>query len=189
MKDFPPGKPCPTPQSAVDMYQRDAHTLAWSKGMHDNVLDRFRSLKAVWRFDTAPDDVWNDAVEFTIPASSFGRSKRPARQAFRGNCNAFAPKLKSGLAEFGIHPDCLRLVVCEIVTKATGHRQGHMVLAILTDQGTLICCNLRGCWMLLSPEWDNETIRYDWHSMEGPGNTGWVNISSQTLEEVLEMIG
>lgn len=191
MKAFPPGRPMLPPDSARNMEARNFEPIEWSSELHKLVVAEFVKLRDHFEFNPIPDSVWDDAEPFMTTPPNFGRTKRKPRQAHRGNCNSFAPLLRRKLEAKGLPLKAMRLLTCEIVTKATKKRIGHMVLVIKTivdgEPADLICCNLAGCWPLVSEEWDNKAVRYDWRRMEDAG-PAWVNVGSQGLDEVVEMV-
>ena len=181
MKKFPEGRPMVPSSSALDLYARHFEPLEWSAKLNDTIMEQYRKLTDVWQHLPGTSSKWGNAKAFkTKPL------RGEPRDAYKGRCGDFAVKLKQWLIEKGIDHQALRLVTCEIVTK--DGREPHIVLAVLTTEADLICCNIRGCWPLISEAWDNDAVRYDWKQMEGDG-PGWVNIAEQTLDEVLEMIG
>jgi hypothetical protein len=150
MKHFCGTRPIPTPTAAREMYLRNAALIPWDAEKNALVLRHFRDLKDRWQFDPKPDTEWDCAEPFTTPSG---------RSAFKGNCNDFAPALRRAIVAAGLPEDALRLVLC------TFDGLGHMLLAIETDAGTMLCCNITGCWPLDSDNWEH----YEWLSWEGPG--------------------
>ncbi|WP_422366424.1 cell wall hydrolase [Pelagibius sp.] len=147
--------------------------LEWSDHWDALVNRQFRDLKfgaeddpedAGWQFDPAPDHEW------ASPEPIFDHGRR----FLRGNCNDFAPFLMLRLMAAGIPRGALRLVVCRF------GEQGHMVLAVETTAGTLICCNVAGCWAL------GETAlqHHDWIAWEGH-NGAWESLQPVGLADLL----
>jgi hypothetical protein len=158
MKHFRGTRPIETPKSARDMYQRNAVLIPWDAEKNALVLRHFRDLKKVSRFDPKPDREWDCPKPFTTPSG---------RAAWDLNCNDFAPMLRRTLVAAGLPEDALRLVICDM-----GGR-GHMLLAIETDAGTMLCCNITGCWPLDSDNWKH----YEWTAWEGPGRS-WESLGA-----------
>jgi hypothetical protein len=168
MKHFRGTRPIPTPQAAREMYLRNAVLIPWDAEKNALVLREFRDLMARWQFDPKPDTEWDCAEPFTTASG---------RSAFKGNCNDFAPMLRRTLVAAGLPEDALRLVICDM-----GER-GHMLLAIETDAGTMLCCNITGCWPLDSDNWEH----YAWIAWEGPGRA-WESLEATepvSLERLL----
>lgn len=154
------------PVAARAMDAKNAPPVAWSDELDGAVRREYRTLKfgerggryRGWQFVLTPDRVWDDAERIEV-ASLRG----PGGWAWKGNCNAFVPKLRDRLKPF-IPDYALRLVVCR-----TGDGQGHMVLAIDTDRGPLICCQIQGCWPADDPAFKD----YKWLHAE-TGGRAWV---------------
>lgn len=168
------------PPGAAAMYAAQPHlamadapaVLEWSDAWDAVVHRQFRDLKfgspeipgdGPWQFDPAPDHKW------ASPDVVFEHGRR----FLRGNCNDFAPFLLLRLMAAGIPRDALRLVVCRF------GEQGHMVLAIETNRGTMICCNVAGCWGL------GETAlqHHSWIAWEGH-NGAWESLQPVNLGQL-----
>lgn len=173
--------PAETPPGATAMYAAQPSlrmaeapaVLDWSDAWDELIIRQFRDLKfgaadrpedGPWQFDLAPDHDW------ASPDPMFERGRR----FLRGNCNDFAPFFLLRLKAAGIPRGALRLVVCRF------GEQGHMVLAIETDQGTRICCNIRGCFALDSAQWS----RHAWIAWEGH-NEAWQSLQPVNLGRLL----
>jgi predicted transglutaminase-like cysteine proteinase len=160
MTRLTPTVPCETPAAALAMYRRNSPEVQWTPELEARVRRIMRAMRRIWIPESASDRVWDDAVE--------------DGQKFRGNCNAFAPRLQRAVVRAGIPYDCTRLTVCHI------GNQGHLVLVIDTDQGAWICCNLKGCY----PESDGCWSGYTFDHSEATGRP-WYRlgrVSAGTLE-------
>lgn len=164
-----------TPAPAAALYAAEprlapAHTrvrLGWDDRARDSLLAEFRALNARWQHlpSPHPKGLWNVPKAFTTRPLRGG----PGKPALRGRCTDFAPQLAIALAASqGVARGALSLTVCTIVSKVSDYVQPHMVLAIETEAGTMICCNIRGCHALDSGEWDNEYLVYRWDRWEDP---------------------
>lgn len=144
------GRPVFPPKPAVEMYSRQ-RVITWDEVAWKRTLILFRALKANCRFDPEPDDVWDDARQLTTVSG---------RNILDINCNGFAPLLRRILADGGFPMEAMSLRVCELPGPI-----GHMILALRTDQGTYLLCNLRGLGRADDPRWRD----YRWDSGEVPG--------------------
>lgn len=175
MKRFHPSGPMTTPTPAVDMSARTYEPIGWDDDKDALVRRQYRGLIDIWQHDPVPSAVWDSPEPFETASG---------RVAFKGGCGSFAPALKRSLAAAGLPEECLRLVLCEIEDQADKSTEPHMVLAIDTDRGVIICCGIRGCWGLDSPEWRNQYVRYIWHAWQAP-YPAWENLRPVTLADAM----
>ncbi|NIA67761.1 transglutaminase-like cysteine peptidase [Pelagibius litoralis] len=154
-----------TPDAARELYRRDPVVIPWDDEKDALVSRQFRKLKDLWQFDPKPDGNWK-SPEYRVVGD---------RVIAQGNCNDFAPTLKAALIVAGLPEQALRLVICDY----DGNR--HMVLAVETDQGSLICCNIVGCWALGRPA----LRHHDWIAWEAPGRP-WESLEPIELTDLLE---
>ena len=152
------------PPSARALYLREAKPIPWDREKSRLVSRQFRALKRIWQFDQRPDSLWK-APEYEV---------RGDKIIAVGNCNDFAPILKDSLITAGLPEESLSLVVCRHAGL------GHMVLAVETDQGTLICCNIVGCWALGKPALEH----HEWIAREAPGRP-WESLEPIGLSTLL----
>lgn len=175
---FEPTRACLTPQAAGVMYARqEPDRLEWSKDWHDVIVFEFRRLRdgnrqedyAGWKHIHGRSNVWDNARRIVLEGG---------RWAFEGRCGDFCPELKRRLQGRRIPARALSLVLC---LEAAG--VPHMVLAVNTDRGHLICCNIQGCWDLGDPAFED----YRWDAMESADGT-WLDlkpIEAGTLESLM----
>lgn len=160
--------PLAVPASASTMYARNFRPPALDDALVQLISRVFGDLKRRWQHDPAPDRLW-DTPAAIAPGG---------RPALKGNCNDFAPELKRRLAAAAgrerLPEEALRLVLC------TYDGAGHMVLAIETAAGTLICCNVVGC----RPLGHGDLRLHDYLAWEAPGRP-WESLVPLGLEEVL----
>jgi hypothetical protein len=158
------------PGAARALYAREFRPILWSPGLARDVSHEFRALKDRWKFDPKPDTTWGASTPFTTAGGKAARA---------GNCNDFAPELKRVLMLHVELPDeSLRLVLC------TYDGAGHMVLALVTDAGCFICCNIVGTWPLGAPALQ----RHEYLAWEAPGRPWESLVPAQavTLAEAIK---
>jgi hypothetical protein len=137
------------PGAAREMYQRAPRLIAWDEVAFRRTLALYRALKANSCFDPKPDRVWDRAAQFTTMSG---------RKALDGNCNDFAPRLRRILHDGGFPLDAMALVICRV------GGIGHMILALQTDQGDYLVCNLEGLGRCDDPRWrDYEFLHSEAH--------------------------
>lgn len=159
-------KPILPPPAALEMYRRNAAVIPWSREKSALVSRQYRALMKVWQHVSTPDAVWDESTPIVTEGG---------RTGFRGQCNDFASELKDALITAKLPEDALRLVVCRF------DGEGHMVLAVETDQATLICCNIVGCWALGRPALRD----HEWIAWEAPGRA-WESLKpATTLADLL----
>lgn len=149
-------RPCATPEAATAMYARHG-TIPWSIENKRIAVREMRALRKTWVHTGRPGRDWDNAKDFP-------NSVRPKGKA--GSCKDFCPELKRRLILAGLPPEALRLVLCSRAGEE------HMVLAIETGQGTMICDDPHGIARVDKPRWRLhvfkawETAGRGWESVE-----------------------
>ncbi len=160
---LPAGRPMEVLEPAREMYARRRRLIAWDEVAWRRTVRLLRDLKANCAFDPKPDSVWDDARQFTTMSG---------RKALWLNCNGYAPLSRRLLHDGGFPMEAMALVICRRPhPRKPGEMQGHMVLALATDQGDYLVCNLLGLGRCDDPRWR----AYQWVHKEVPGG-GWQDL-------------
>lgn len=160
--------PCLPPPAASAMYARAFEALHWTVEVKAKVARQMRGLWQDFQHTGKPDREW-DSPDYEM---------RGERLVAVGNCNDAAPMLKRSLVAVGLPEPALRLVLC----KRSG--EGHLVLAIETDAGTMICDWPLGCWPVDDPKWQG----YEWLAAEDAGRP-WVSLEAPKPVSLADVLG
>ncbi len=147
----------------------------------NDVRAEHRALRRRFRHRDEAKDIWGNAIR---------RWRKVAGVwllLWFGDCDDFVWLLVIALVKAGRPRGALRLCTCEV--RVPGRKpEGHMVLAVATDQGTLICDPLQD-----DPRWADDPVfeGHGWRAIEKPppvpkpGAGRWLSLRRRSLEETL----